>query len=331
MKKLLLLLGMLVLCIPLQGLAQGPLGKQGVGYPSQTEGDKNLVSELGSKVRTWGLQYADWVDFPGEYCSSVGKPPMIGDLVSSEYLDDLTEEASLNPSGCFIIWNEPDISGPGSNYFPVGEAVVAWPQVRDAVLAGNPDARFIFGNVIWRIKYSNFYGKVWLEDFMTAYPSLTEEIHAWGFHFYLEMLVSWSEWSYACWPTFGCPSENVMINRLLAEVNAATLWAQAHGDLPIWITEWGQLRPLCGSFECGVPHEGQCSYQEALISRVKPQLDVNPRIEAHFWFATITDSCPEEGWCPNCMGALLQPDGQELSDLGRMFKGYRIFLPMLVK
>jgi len=133
-----------------------------------------------------------------------------------------------------------------------------------------------------------------------------------------------------------CPSGEAVTTRFLSEVDDAVEWAREHGNKPIAITEWGQLVYFCDLRVCGQPPNPvkNCGYWEELLTVAMPQLDLNPRILWHTYFATRADSCDfNAGWCMNCPGSLIEDDNETLTPLGVLFSGqgriYSAYLPLI--
>ena len=306
-------------------LAADPVGsvntKKGVGY---TLGPRYLVPELGSWVRTWDVDGSAWEAYDVHFFPTIEKAPLVDGFVPEPYLETLRVEARRNPGACWIYGKEPDGMDPGSDYWAPGEAMIAWPHVRGAILEVDPTACFIFGNVVW-VSYVGYTGAWWLEYCLALEPNLRSQIDAWGIHLYAEWTVDPYQWWAAC-RDGDCVSEEEMETRYRNALDYAVDWSmETGGGLPIYLTEWGQLRNLCQGFTCDECSAGlKCDYREMLMRRFMPWFDREPMIAGYAWFATRTDSCPQD-WCACCDGALVAASG--LKPLGELYaRPYRLRL-----
>jgi len=201
----------------------------------------------------------------------------------------------------------------------------------------DPTACWIFGNVIWE-SYLGYSGDWWLDECMALEPNLRSQIDGWGVHLYAEMVVDGWQWWAACPPDGECVSEQEVHQRYTAAVDRAVEWSrETGGGLPIYFTEWGQLRNLCQGFSCAECKVGlECDYREMLIRGVVPYFDREPMIEGYAWFGTLTTDWIEDEesgeivdgcgtWCPCCESALVDQEG--LTRLGECYaRPYEVLL-----
>jgi len=104
------------------------------------------------------------------------KPPL--GTIPESYLDELRTKATKGHEW-WIYLNEPELTGEGPNWMTPENAMIAWPQVRNAILEVDPTAKFVFGNVLWTA-WGYTYAEDWLNEVLAIYPSLPDEIDAWG-------------------------------------------------------------------------------------------------------------------------------------------------------
>ena len=261
---------------------------------------------------------SEWEAYDVHFFPTIEKAPLVDGFVPEPYLETLRVEARRNPGACWIYGNEPDGDDLGSDPWSPSDAMIAWPQVRQAILEVDPEACFILGNVVWE-SYLGYSGAWWLEACMALEPNLRSQIDGWGIHLYAEMVVDVWQWWAACPPNATCVSQDEMTDRYLSALERALAWSrETGGGLPIYLTEWGQLRNLCQGFTCSECRADlECDYREMLMRRVMPWLDREPMIAGYAWFATRTDSCPEQDWCPCCESALVTAGG--LTPLGELY------------
>lgn len=313
MKRIALLALLIALLLPITPVTafRSPL-KRGVGYsthedPAQASID--AMVELRADMRTWGhYSGPDWVvplNTAGlSYYSSVWKP-----LTSTSFLQQLQAEAVTNPNSVWLYGNEPELMGVTPE-----EAAAAYPAIRDAIREVDPDAEFVACNVLW-----GYYGPDWCKRFALSLAD-TEGIAGLGVHLYLDLM------HYSA-PYDVCPSENVVVAEFSTELDEAWDMSERYfGGVPLYITEIGQLRD--------VRQIPGCQFHEAMVTRVLPQLDRDPRVVKYFWFASMADSqndpSGDDTWCWGCQGSLLTDDLAGLSELGRLYRDFwpRSYIPI---
>ena len=317
----LLFLSMPESTIPDRALWKQDRAKWGVGYSTHEEVSQEsiqaTISLNAKRVRTWGHGRAKWWVEPLKeagmiYHSSIFKPPLVDSTVPESYLAQLKTEAAANPGSVWIYGNEPEWQGLSPQ-----DSALAFAQCRDAVWQADPGAKFIIGNVLWENRWGDNPGKIWLRDFI-SYLDTWDGVAGIGVHIYVDFIDI---------PGY-CPFKaDDVVKALLNAVDEVKEFSVEYASSrPIWITEIGQLQGEC---------HGRQRFHKALITRALPRLDEDSQIAAHFWFATMADSDHDPGydWCPGCLGSLLTDDLKGISDLGKLYAGWRrsVWVPALYR
>jgi hypothetical protein len=153
----------------------------------------------------------------------------------------------------WMIWNEPDLEGGGSDTFSPALGARYFRQISDTILSADPTAKLIVGNVSSEYRGSTSgcgtvvdpsgCGVNWLTQFISSYLTMTNgvdprpAISGYGIHAYSDAAVAGLGLS-PCLNILDSRANECLLSHFTATIKAGTDWVYTHDHgKEVWVTE----------------------------------------------------------------------------------------------